>query len=62
MHVVEMLGISKQFPGVLALNNVDLALEEGEIHGLVGENGAGKSTLVKILTGVIKPTAGSILI
>ena len=38
MNVVEMLGISKQFPGVLALNNVDLALEEGEIHGLVGEN------------------------
>jgi ABC-type sugar transport system ATPase subunit len=62
MNVVEMLGISKQFPGILALNNVDFDLKEGEIHGLVGENGAGKSTLVKILTGVIKPTAGSILI
>ena len=58
--VLTMTGVSKTFPGVNALENVDFALKRGEIHALVGENGAGKSTLIKVLTGVEHPDAGSI--
>ena len=47
-----MRGIGKRFPGVLALENVDLTLEPGKVHALMGENGAGKSTLIKIMAGV----------
>jgi putative multiple sugar transport system ATP-binding protein len=50
--ILEMRGISKTFPGVKALSNVNLAVKPGEIHGIVGENGAGKSTLMKVLSGV----------
>ena len=50
--LLEMRGITKTFPGVKALNNVNLKVREGEIHALVGENGAGKSTLMKVLSGV----------
>jgi putative multiple sugar transport system ATP-binding protein len=50
--VLEMRNITKTFPGVKALDNVNLAVQEGEIHALVGENGAGKSTLMKVLSGV----------
>jgi monosaccharide-transporting ATPase len=57
-YIVEMRGISKAFPGVQALSNVDLLLRYGEIHAIVGENGAGKSTLIKVLTGVEKQDAG----
>jgi ABC-type sugar transport system ATPase subunit len=60
-YLVEMLGISKRFPGVQALNNVTLRIGHGEILCLLGENGAGKSTLMKILTGVYKPDNGQIL-
>jgi inositol transport system ATP-binding protein len=55
-----MRGISKRFPGVQALDNVDLEVAPGEIHALLGENGAGKSTLLKILSGAQKPDAGTI--
>ena len=54
--------ISKHFPGVQALENVDLDIREGEVHGLVGENGAGKSTLVKILMGVHQKDEGQIFV
>ncbi|NTV90007.1 MAG: ATP-binding cassette domain-containing protein [Clostridiales bacterium] len=51
-NILEMKGITKRFPGVLALNDVNFKVREGEIHCLVGENGAGKSTLMKVLSGV----------
>ena len=60
--VLEMRGISKFFPGVKALQNVDFTLRKGEIHALMGENGAGKSTLIKVLTGVYEKDAGEIYI
>jgi ribose transport system ATP-binding protein len=56
--LVEMTGITKEFPGVKALSGVDLTLRRGEVHVLFGENGAGKSTLISILAGVHRPTAG----
>jgi simple sugar transport system ATP-binding protein len=58
--ILTMNNISKSFPGVNALENVDFTLKRGEIHALIGENGAGKSTLIKVLTGVEHPDAGSI--
>lgn len=51
-HILEMRGITKTFPGVKALSNVNFAVENGEIHAICGENGAGKSTLMKVLSGV----------
>ncbi len=59
-YALEMLGISKSFSKVKALSNVDLRIQKGEIHALIGENGAGKSTLMKILTGIYKADAGVI--
>lgn len=50
-YVLEMKDITKEFPGVKALNHVNIQVKEGEIHALVGENGAGKSTLMKVLSG-----------
>lgn len=60
MPLLELRGIRKEFPGVVALDGVDFALEPGEIRALMGENGAGKSTLIKVLTGVHAPDAGTI--
>jgi ABC-type sugar transport system ATPase subunit len=59
--LLEMKGISRSFPGVRALSDVQLSIRAGEIVGLLGENGAGKSTLVKILAGVYRPDAGEIV-
>ena len=61
-NIVEMKNISKEFPGVKALSNVDLDIRKGEVHALVGENGAGKSTIIKILMGVYTKTSGEIFI
>ena len=62
MSVLEAKNISKKFPGVLALDSVDISFEPGEIHAVIGENGAGKSTLIKCLTGVYTPEEGEILV
>ena len=59
---VLLQGISKSFPGVRALENVDFQLNAGEIHALLGENGAGKSTLIKIMTGAVKRDSGKMLL
>ena len=56
--LLEIVGLSKSFPGVKALDAVDLTVQAGEIHGLMGENGAGKSTLIKVLTGVFARDTG----
>jgi ABC-type uncharacterized transport system ATPase subunit len=60
--LVQLKGIAKYFPGVIANENVDLDVVPGEIHALLGENGAGKSTLMNILTGIYQPDAGEIII
>ena len=58
--LLEIRGLTKSFPGVKALQGVDLTVARGEVHGLMGENGAGKSTLIKVLTGVYPRDAGAI--
>lgn len=62
MKVLEASGITKVFPGVTALDSVDVSFEPGQIHAIIGENGAGKSTLIKCLTGVYTPEQGSVMI
>ena len=59
--ILEVESISKDFPGVKALDSVDFEVKKGEVHGLIGENGAGKSTLIKILAGVYRRDSGRIL-
>ena len=61
-YILEMKGIRKEFPGVVALDDVSFSVKPGVIHALIGENGAGKSTLMKVLNGVYQANAGEILI
>src|SRR5271168_3407008 len=58
--ILKMTGVSKRFPGVLALEDVHLEVGQAEIHALLGENGAGKSTLLKVLSGAHSADAGTI--
>ena len=57
-NILELRGITKKFPGVTALKQVDLDITDGEVHVLVGENGAGKSSLIKVLCGIYIPDEG----
>lgn len=59
-YIIEMLNITKKFPGIIANDNITLQLKKGEIHALLGENGAGKSTLMSVLFGLYRPESGTI--
>ena len=60
-YVIEMRNITKQFGTFKANDNINLQIRKGEIHALLGENGAGKSTLMNVLSGLLQPTSGEIL-
>ncbi len=60
--ILQLEGISKYFPGIKALDGVNLKVRSGEVHALIGENGAGKSTLVKVITGIYQPDEGRIIL
>jgi len=60
-EILALKNITKDYPGVKALDNVSISFEKGEVHALVGENGAGKSTFIKIISGAIRPTSGTIV-
>ena len=62
MEILKIENITKNFPGVQALKNINISIEEGEVHAIVGENGAGKSTLMHIIAGVYKPDSGRIIL
>ena len=60
--ILTLKNITKEFPGVKALDDVTISIERGTIHGLVGENGAGKSTLIKVLAGIYQPNKGEVIL
>src|ERR1700691_4439971 len=60
MPILETIGLEKRFGGIVAAQDVSLAIEKGARHALIGPNGAGKTTVINLLTGVLKPTAGTI--
>ena len=59
-NIVEISGVTKRFPGVLALDRISVGFRAGEVHAVIGENGAGKSTLMNILAGDLQPDGGEI--
>src|SRR6202034_2852953 len=62
MPILETIGLEKRFGGIVATHDVSLSVEKGARHALIGPNGAGKTTLINLLTGVLRPTAGSIIL
>jgi ABC-2 type transport system ATP-binding protein len=62
MKAIEFFNISKEFPGVVALENISFDVLKGSIHGFLGPNGAGKTTTLKLITGLLKPSNGEIKI
>src|ERR1700682_464227 len=59
---LELRALTKRFPGVLALDEASLTVQRGEIHAVIGQNGAGKSTMINVLSGMLKPDAGEIML
>jgi ribose transport system ATP-binding protein len=62
MEVLSLKNITKTYPGVVALDDVSISFEKGEVHALIGENGAGKSTFIKTISGAVKPDKGTITV
>src|ERR1700735_3968941 len=62
MPILQTIGLEKRFGGILATNDVSLSIEKGARHALIGPNGAGKTTVINLLTGVLRPTAGRIIL
>ncbi|MFQ5702939.1 MAG: ATP-binding cassette domain-containing protein [Gemmatimonadales bacterium] len=60
MPLLELKGVTKRYPGVVALDSIDLSVEPGSVHCLIGENGAGKSTLLRVIAGATQPDSGSV--
>ena len=59
MPILEMIGLERRFAGIVAVHDVSLAIKKGARHALIGPNGAGKTTVINLLSGVLRPTAGS---
>jgi branched-chain amino acid transport system ATP-binding protein len=62
MPILEMIGLERRFAGIVAVHDVSLAIEKGARHALIGPNGAGKTTVINLLSGVLRPTAGTIML
>ena len=62
MPILETIGLEKRFGGIVAAHDVSLSIEKGARHALIGPNGAGKTTVINLLTGVLRPTAGRIIL
>jgi len=61
MSLLKLKGLRKEFGGLVAVNDIDLELEEGEIRGLIGPNGSGKTTLFNLISGFLTPTMGKVI-